>query len=138
MSGQRNFGQPGAQSPDFMGNHHDYVGPAYPGLGMDYAAESGFSGAKSLIPGVVDDWSTINFRYRDEQNNWCWPFRVRMDYLERMQRRNTTKGKVETGWKFWKRFRDKTLLERIPNSKTTLQRFWGFRCSELNWFVFIN
>ena len=47
MSGQRNFGQSGAQSPDFMGNHHDYVGPAYPGLGMDYTAESGFSGAKS-------------------------------------------------------------------------------------------
>ena len=41
MSGQRNFGQPGAQSPDFIGNLHDYEGPAYPGLGMDYAAESG-------------------------------------------------------------------------------------------------
>ena len=58
----------------------------------------------SHIPGIVDDWSTINSRYRDEQNHWCWSFRVRMDYLERMQRRNTTKGKVETGWKAWKRF----------------------------------
>ena len=103
MSGQRNFGQPGAQSPDFMGNLHDYVGPAYPGFGMDYAAESGLSGA-SHIPGIVDDWSTINSRYRDEQNHWCWSFRVRMDYLERMQKRNTTKGKVETGWKVWERF----------------------------------
>ena len=93
---------------------------------------------QSHIPGIVDDWSTINSRYRDEQNHWCWSFRVRMDYLERMQRRNTTKGKVETGWKAWKRFRDKTLLERIPNSKTTLQGFWGFRCSDLNWFGFMN
>ena len=47
MTGQRNFGQPGAQSPDFIGNLHDYEGPAYPGFGMDYAAESGISGGKS-------------------------------------------------------------------------------------------